>query len=177
VRGTVFFTFFTKLPVLSICRHVWPLTDEGLLNAVIGAPARREGRWMGTDGRGVRIVSKNANGEKTSQSKDDGPDLVVFERWKPLRLGGAQLLGRYLMQGVGGPNVGCLLREARVPSKDHQPTSIGDAGVARRDISGMQGRFFLSCPLTDRLFAATCRVLLWPLENCSIDAKCRLGLE
>lgn len=42
------------------------------------------------------------------------------------------------MQGVGGPNVGCYLREARVPSRDRRPASIGDTGVARRAISGMQ---------------------------------------
>jgi hypothetical protein len=105
----------------------------------------REGKGDG-DGRGVRVVCKNANGEKTNQSKDDGSDLAVFERWKPLRLGGAQLLGRYLMQGVGGPNVGCLLREARVPSRDRRPASIGDTGVARQVYFRDAGSIFYRVP-------------------------------
>jgi hypothetical protein len=101
---------------------------------------RLRGRKGDGDGWGVRIVCKNANGEKTSQSKDDGSDLAVFERWKPLRLGGAQLLGRYLMQGVGGPNVGCLCGR-----RGYRLKTAGQPQSATPGLPGLLGGIFPGC--------------------------------
>lgn len=50
-EGQCFLTFFAKLPVLGIRRHVGPLADEGL--QMPGQVRLREGKgngWMGMDG-------------------------------------------------------------------------------------------------------------------------------